>query len=78
MTATAAGSSIEGTCPRSDGRISSIRRPRGVTPTATACGWLPPCTHVDFVKGSMHPWIVLASHKISGLQGLAESHARLR
>ena len=31
-----------------------------------------------FRKGSMHPWIVLASHKISGLQGLAESHARLR
>jgi len=78
MTATAAGSSIEGTCPRSDGRISSIRRPRwcdtyrhGVRVAATvhAC---------RFRKGSMHPWIVLASHKESGLQGLAESHARLR
>ena len=27
----------------------------GVTPTATACGWLPPCTHVDFVRAACTP-----------------------
>src|SRR5207253_3236779 len=26
-----------------------------VTPTATACGWLPPCTHVDFVRAACTP-----------------------